>query len=354
MSETRGLCLALQGGGAHGAFEWGVLDALLEDARFAPRGASGASAGAMNAVVLAHGLLGGGVASARAALEQFWRAVSNAGPHNPFGSFDAANPLWDNGLTRALSDVNPFLKAAQAMADSFAGGQSLAFSPYQFNPFNLNPLRDALTSVVDFERLRRDCPIALFVAATAVKTGRSVVFKGREIGADHILASACLPYLFQAVEIDGEPYWDGGFLANPPLWPLFYGELPRDVLVVNLNPFTRASAPHDVPGILDRLNEISFNATLLSELRAVAFVNRLVEDNLLNAEGHRQYQPVRVHMIRADGFLDDLPMTSKFNTDWGFLCDLRDRGRTAAQQWLEAHGAAVGRHSSVDVRSEFL
>jgi NTE family protein len=347
------MSLALQGGGAHGAFEWGVLDALLEDGRVAPAALSGVSAGAMNACALASGWTKGGRDGARSTLAAFWRAVSDAGPHNPFGGL--IDPTgWGKTIGAAFADANPFLKAAQAMAGGFAGGQGIGLSPYQFNPFNLNPLRTALTAAVDFDGIRKASPVKLFIGATEVLSGRLAIFRETDLSVDHVLASACLPYLFQAVEIDGVAYWDGGFLANPPLWPMFYNDLPRDVLVISVNPFRRATTPHDAAGILDRLNEISFNAGLVAEFRAAAFVNRLVEDDLLNGRGRAAYKPVRLHMICGDGWLDDETAASKFNTDWSFLSDLRDRGREAAHQWLARDLPAVGRHSSVDVKAQFL
>lgn len=352
-SKPHPISLALQGGGAHGAFEWGVLDALLDDGRLIPVALSGVSAGAMNACACASGLTTGGVEGAKSTLAAFWRAVSDAGPHNPFGGL--IDPTgWGKTIGDVFADANPFLKAAQSMASSFAGGQAIGLSPYQFNPFNLNPLRAALTAVVDFDRIRSASPVKLFIGATEVRSGKLALFRESELTADHILASACLPYLFQAVDIKGVSYWDGGFLANPPLWPMFYNDLPRDVLVISVNPFHRATTPHDAASILDRLNEISFNASLVAEFRAAAFVNRLVEDDLLNEKGRKAYKPVRLHMICGDGWLDSETVTSKFNTDWSFLSDLRDRGREAARQWLTRDLEAVGHHSSVDVRAQFL
>ena len=361
-AHPRRICLALQGGGSHGAFEWGALDALLEDGRLSPAAASGASAGAMNAVVMADGLSKGGHEGARRQLDRFWREISLAGPHSPFGQLDptAAGSFWRKSLDGALgganpfSAANPFMAAAQSMAESLAAGPGVGLSPYQLNPFNLNPLRDVLDAVVDFEQLRAHSAIQLFIAATQVRSGRLSIFREQSLTCRHIMASACLPQLFQAVEIDGEAYWDGGYLADPPLWPLFYGDLPRDVLVINLNPFRRANTPHDSVEIIDRLNEIGFNATLISEFRAAAFVNRLVEEDLLNDKGRARYKPVRLHMITSDGYLADLPLTSKFNTDLGFLTELKARGREAARTWLDQHLSAVGRHSSVDVRADFL
>jgi NTE family protein len=357
------LSLALQGGGAHGAFAWGVLDALLEDGRFDFRAASGASAGAMNAAVMTSGLAKGGAPEARRSLDRFWSAISDAG--SPFGDLG----FWTRSLGEGMKDglasasslmsLNPFLSLAQTMAggmaEGFASTPAGGLSPYQFNPFNFNPLKEALSRNTDFAAVRSFEPLSLFIAATEVRTGRLKVFGRPELSVDHILASACLPYLFQAVEIGGEPYWDGGFTANPPLWPLYYGDLPRDVLVVSLNPFCRGGpAPTDMASIIDRLNEITFNATLMAEFRASAFVNRLCEEDLLNQKGKALYQPVRLHLISADGRLDDLPLSSKFTTDFGFLSELKARGRKAAAEWLKSSFDAVGRASSVDVRREFL
>ena len=259
------LSLALQGGGAHGAFAWGVLDALLEDGRFDFRAASGASAGAMNAAVMTSGLAKGGAPEARRSLDRFWSAISDAG--SPFGDLG----FWTRSLGEGMKDglasasslmsLNPFLSLAQTMAggmaEGFASTPAGGLSPYQFNPFNFNPLKDALSRNTDFAAVRSFEPLSLFIAATEVRTGRLKVFGRPELSVDHILASACLPYLFQAVEIGGEPYWDGGFTANPPLWPLYYGDLPRDVLVVSLNPFCRGGpAPTDMASIIDRLNAV--------------------------------------------------------------------------------------------------
>jgi NTE family protein len=355
----RPLSLALQGGGAHGAFAWGVLDALIEDGRFEFRAASGASAGAMNAVVMANGLERGDADGARADLERFWTAISRAG--SPFGDLGLFGAGLGEGLkegvaaANALLAANPFFAMARSMTEGLAANPGGGLSPYQFNPFNFNPLRDALVQTVDFAALRRAKALRLFVAATSVRTGRLKVFDHAGLDVDHVLASACLPYLFQTVEIEGEPYWDGGFSANPPLWPLFYDDLPRDVLVVSLNPFTREGpTPHDMAGVIDRMNEIAFNASLFAEFRALDFVNRLNAEGLLNHEGEARYRPVRLHLIAADGYLSDLPLSSKFTTDRGFLFDLRDRGARAARAWLTREADHVGRRSSVDVRKDFL
>ncbi|HEX4196415.1 MAG TPA: patatin-like phospholipase family protein [Caulobacteraceae bacterium] len=336
------ISLALQGGGAHGAFQWGVIDRLLEDGRVEIRAVTGASGGAMNGVVLAAGLLAGGPAGGREKLDAFWRAVNTAGGRNAFGDVSVWNAFF-----------NPdWLKTSPGwqMAQGFATG----FSPYQFNPLNLNPLRAALNQVVDFAAIRTRSPIALYVSATAVRTSKSHVFRTRELTTDHILASACLPQLFQAVEIDGEPYWDGGYLANPPLWPLFYDATPPDILIVNLNPFVRKATPRTPGEIIDRLNEITFNAPLVSELRAVAFVQKLIDDGLLKEKVRGRYRNMLIHAIEADRWLQDLSMDSKFDTEWNFLTELKARGRRAADAWLAKGLADVGVKSSIDVTVDFL
>lgn len=338
VSAPRSISLALQGGGAHGAFEWGVIERLLECEGLEIRAATGASAGAMNAVCLASGLAQGGRQGAARTLEAFWKGVSQADGRNVLGSAGAAltammSPAW-------LRDTPGWRMAEATLA---------SFSPYEFNPLGLNPLHDVLEAHVNFKAVRERSPIHLFVAATAVRTGRLAVFKGPELTARHVMASACLPTVFHAVEIDGEPYWDGGYLANPPLWPLFYDDTPDDILIVSLNPFARPATPKAPGEIMDRLNEISFNATLASELRAIAFVQKLLDQDMLKGAARDRYRKMLVHSIGADGVLDDLSLASKSDTDWLFLKSLRDRGRKAAEAWLAKHFEDVGERSSLDL-----
>ena len=320
------LNLALQGGGSHGAFAWGILDRFLEDGRLDIEGISGTSAGSVNAVVLAYGRHVGGAEGAREALEAFWRALAASGPQLPM------HPL-------ALHAFKAF---------------SGAFSPYQWNPLNLNPLRELLERHVDFAELHSCRSTKLFLSATNVRTGKVRVFSNEEIGADTVVASACLPQVFQAVEIDGEAYWDGGYMGNPVLFPLFYETEARDVVIVHINPIFRPGIPRTPQEIEDRVNEITFNSSLIKELRAVAFVQKLLGDGWLKEEFRGALKNVLVHSIRADEVLADLPLASKFSTDWGFLTDLRDRGREAAGEWLGRHFDDLGVRSSVDLRKEFL
>ena len=346
MPARKPINLALQGGGAHGAFAWGVADAFLASERVALNAITATSAGAMNAAVIACGHRQGGDAGARALLERFWRAVSEAG--SLFG-------MPDGGLTDAI----PFARQAKEWATHVAMEVGTAtLSPYQFNPLGLNPLRDVLAEVVDFARLHEDAgdgpPIKLFVSATNVRTGKVAVFRNAEITADHVLASACLPQLFQAVEIGGEAYWDGGYMGNPSLWPLFYETDVEDLVVVHINPIERDEVPRSVAAIDNRVNEISFNAALLKEMRAVAFVQKLLRDGYIKEERAAELSDIRFHSIRADKALADLSLASKYDTSWRFLTELRDRGREVGAAWLDAHWDEVGVRGTVDLRAEFL
>ncbi|AZU03904.1 patatin [Glycocaulis alkaliphilus] len=324
--------LALQGGGSHGAYTWGVLDALLEDGRITPQAITATSAGAMNAVALAHGWLDGGADGARESLESFWQEVSRRGA--------AFRPMVPGGTFLKLM---PFFDAFSRLT-----------SPYDLNPYNLDPLKDILDAQIDFERLRAQNEIALFVTATCVTTGRAEVFAGERISTDAVLASACLPFIRQAVEIDGEPYWDGGFTGNPALWPVFYADTPGDLLIVHINPLKRPGTPKSADDIMNRVNEITFNASLMAELRAVAFVKRLIEDDLLKDAEKARLRNLHIHAIRADEALKDYSAASKYDTSWRFLTGLRDAGRQAAKEWLENCVTHVGKRSSVDVRSGYL
>jgi NTE family protein len=337
------LNIALQGGGSHGAFAWGILDGLLEEDRFDIAAITSTSAGAMNAVVCADGLRTGGNAGAREALARFWQKISTT--RGPF------SPVSLNAIRKAFDPFGLFKAASFQWFDALT---SVA-SPYEFNPWNFNPLRDSLQDVVDFEGLTKDPPFKLFIAATNVKSGRAKVFRTHEVSADVTLASACLPYLFQAVEVDGEAYWDGGYMANPALWPLFYeAGLPDDVLLCALNPQTLDTVPKTSAAIMDRLNEITFNASLIAELRAIAFVQRLLEDEEMGDKLKDRYRDVKVHAIKADDALKGLGAASKFNTDWDFLTGLRDQGRAAWKEWSSQCGTAVGHHSTVDLAKDFL
>ncbi len=336
-SKSRNLSLALQGGGSHGAFTWGVLDRLSEEGNLNVKAITATSAGAMNAVAYSAGYAKNGIDGAKEALELFWRTVSQKGA--AFSAVTMPNPLT------AMMPFGPF-QAAMAFA-------SVA-SPYEFNPFDLNVLRDALDEVIDFDAAR-NAPIDLFLSATNVETGRVKVFQGAEVTRDAVLASACLPQTFRAVEIDGHAYWDGGYMGNPSLFPLIYDKAPRDVLLVLLNPISRLGVPKRVPEIMDRLNEISFNAALIGELRAIAFVQKLLDDGMLKESMMKRYRRLNIHAIRGGRDLLEFSMQTKYDTSWTFLTDLRDRGRKAADVWLGGCAQHLGTNtSSVDLRHEFL
>jgi NTE family protein len=339
---TKTINLALQGGGAHGAFAWGVLDYLLEDGRLKFEGVSGTSAGSMNAVVLAYGLHVGGADEARAALARFWQAVSEAGDrYSPLKAMPWEDPSrhWNND---------------ESFAFQFFKTLTNTFSPYQLNPNNFNPLKDILEQQIDFDSLRTCTKTKLFLSATSVQSGNVKVFNTNEVTADAVMASACLPFMYQSVFIDGEPYWDGGYMGNPSLFPLFYNTDARDVLIVHINPIKREGNPTTQHEIEDRVNELSFNSSLIKELRAVAFVQKLLDEGWLKPEFRDQMKYVLIHSLRADVVLKDLSTASKLNTDWAFLLNLRDRGRAAAAQWLADNYDDVGKRQTVDLRAEFL
>jgi len=333
--------LALQGGGSHGAFAWGILDKFAEDGRLDIEGLSATSAGSMNAVVYAQGRMNGGNDGAREALEKFWRDISDAG--------QMFSPVRASGWEAALG-----LGLEQSPSYILFETLTRTFSPYQFNPFNFNPLRDVLAKNVDIDAIHAcDC-VELFICATNVRTGQPRIFRNREVTLEAVLASACLPFLFQAVGIDGEHYWDGGYMGNPALYPLFNHTQSRDIVIAHINPIVRPQLPTTASEIQNRLNEVTFNSSLLRELRAIAFVTKLIEQDWLKDEYRNRLKHVLIHSIRADEALCDLTVASKFRTDWAFLCGLRDLGRAAAARWLERAYDHLGHHSTVDLRSEYL
>ena len=323
---------ALQGGGAHGAFTWGVLDRLLEEPWLGIDGISGTSAGAMNAAVLVDGFAADGADGARAALENFWRRVSQAAVLSPF----RRSPL-DVLLGRWTLDYSPMFVAMDMMAR--------VFSPYDLSPSGANPLRNVLAEVVDFDRLTR-APIKLFVTATNVRTGRGRVFRNGEITPDVLLASACLPTMFQAIEIDGESYWDGGYSGNPTITPLVRECHSHDTILVQINPVERAGSPRSARDILNRLNEVSFNAVLLKELRMIALLRQVAHSN--NDCESAKWADMRIHRVSSE-LMVGLGYSSKLNAEWEFLSMLRDEGRRAAQAFLTDHHEDLGRRSSLDL-----
>ncbi len=343
------LNLALQGGGSHGAFTWGVLDALLQDPGIDIEGISGTSAGAMNAVALAHGFARSvgksklqARESARESLADFWHGIVAMGA---LGQVQRA-PL-DLLFGLAGGESSPAGQWADAMTRAWAG----ALSPYQSNPMDMNPLRDFVERQIDFERLAQFDAIKLFVVATHVSSGRAEVFTGQRLTAAVVMASACLPMMFQAVEIEGENYWDGGYAGNPAIHPLIYQCQSPDILLVQINPIKRDKLPTSAVDILDRLNEISFNAVLVAEMRAIEFVKRLLAEGKLDPA---QYKDVLLHRIDGAEVLEQLGAATKLSTDASLIHALHDLGQIHARQWLSGHRADLGVRSGVNIARDYL
>src|SRR5215468_5638223 len=332
--------LALQGGGAHGAFTWGVLDHLLDDERLEIEGISGTSAGALNAVMLADGLARGGPKEAQKCLAGFWRAASIDGK---------LPPLQKTVVDRLFSFMPYEGSPMQAWFDTL----SRYFSPYDVNPLNINPLKDLIDRFVDFETLRKTNNHPLFVSATNVHTGRLRVFPKDKITADVVMASACLPFLFRAVEIDGVPYWDGGYLGNPVIFPFFRTTATEDVLVVQINPLVRKSTPMSSSEIMNRINEITFNSSLIGEYRAIDFVARLIDQGKLpRGIGRGDYRRINVHRIVLDRFGTQLDTYSRLSNDYDFFEMLHVSGKRAARRFLDEHFDNIGVKSTVDLAAE--
>lgn len=329
--NSKQINLALQGGGSHGAFTWGVLDRILEDGRLKFAAVSGTSAGAMNAVALSDGWVRGGSDGARERLESFWRAVANKGRFSPVQRMPW-DVFWGNW---SVENTPGFL---------WFDTVSRIFSPYVANPMNINPLRDVVEREIDFGNLRKSTAIKVFVSATNVETGQPRVFSDGEIGVDAVMASACLPQVFRAVEIDGAAYWDGGYGGNPSLAPFFQANLVQDVLLIQINPVVREGTPKTANEIQNRVDEITFNAALLRDLLIVERVNEMI------ASGQQPPANLRgllMHRIDADEAFKDLSASSKMNAEWAFLEYLRDLGRQAASDWLEENYDKIGREATL-------
>ncbi|NWG46312.1 MAG: patatin-like phospholipase family protein [Alphaproteobacteria bacterium] len=330
--------LALQGGGAHGAFTWGVLDRLLDEPRLAVEALTATSAGAVNAVIFAEGLRTGGRPGAQAALAELWERIARSAVFSPL-----ASTPFDSFLPAALRRMMP----GRILLDI----ASRLISPYQSNPLNYNPLRILLSDMVDFAALRGHCPVQLFLSATNVRSGKIRVFTREELDVDHVLASGALPLMFQAVEIDGEAFWDGGFMGNPAIFPLIYNCAGTDVIIVHINPIERPDLPRTAPDILNRMNEITFNSSLMREMRAIEFAIRLIDEGRVV---DNRLKRMKIHSIEADEVMRGLGVESKLHPDWGFLQELHAVGRETAEAWLAAHFDAIGTDSSVDIRARFL
>jgi len=330
---------ALQGGGAHGAFTWGVLDHLLQDGRLAVEGISGTSAGAVNAVMLADGLRRGGPEEARQRLADFWRAASLGGDLPP--------------LQRAVTDrLFSMVPGVGSPTFNWLSAWSQYLSPYDVNPLNINPLKELIERFADFDALRADAR-PIFIAATNVQTGRLHIFGHDKISAEAVMASACLPAVFRAVEIDGVPYWDGGYLGNPVLYPFFRSTASEDVLIVQINPLVRKKVPTSTREIMGRVNEITFNSALIAELRAIEFVNRLIDQGRLpHGTGVNQYRRINVHRIVMEGLGERFSAATKLRNDYESFALLRKLGQRAARRFLDAHYDDIGARSSIDLQAE--
>jgi len=329
--ETVMIDLALQGGGSHGAFTWGVLDRLLEEPWLQIEAISGTSAGAMNAAVLVSGYIKGGAQGAREALDTYWERVADSARYSPI-----QRSLFDRLMNRWSLDTSP----GYVMMDLM----SRLVSPYSLNPFGYNPIRSILEDCIDFRHLK-EAPIKLFITATNVHTGRGRIFRNKEITPEVLLASACLPTMFQAIEIDGQPYWDGGYAGNPTISPLVRESEAYDVILVQINPRERRDTPRSAGDILDRLNEISFNAPLMKELRMIALLRQAVDPGA--GEGCR-WAKMRTHRILTDKLVE-FGASSKLNAEGRFLRVLKDEGRKAAEEFLQSRGDDIGKRSTADL-----
>lgn len=339
-TKRKSINLGLQGGGAHGAFAWGILDYLLEDARLDIEGISATSAGSMNAVVVAQGLLHQDRDEARQVLLDFWKDISNSQKLFPL------QPLidipWHNVHKYSLVNSPAYI---------YFELMTHILTPSQFNPFNINPLRNILDNFIDFERIKKESKIKLFLSATNVKTCKIKIFTNKELSTKVILASACLPTLFQTVEIDGQYYWNGGYLGNPAIFPLIYNCDSQDVVIVHINPINRPGLPQTPAEIFNRINEISFNSSLVREMRAIAFVTDLIDSKSAEGLGLKK---MYIHAIRSDEDMAQYDISTKMNADWNFLTHLRDHGRHFAKIWLQENFSKIGKESSVCIRKEYL
>jgi NTE family protein len=338
-SDFRVINLALQGGGAHGAFTWGVLDRLLADKRIFIEGISGTSAGAMNGALLAYGMMNAGREGARTVLRTFWEKTSEAAKFSPFQP-----SVFDRWAGNHNLDYSPAYQAFDFV--------TRLLSPYQLNPTGYHPVRDLLDELIDFEALRQVKHVRLFISTTNVRTGKIRVFPIQEISAEVLLASACLPHLFQAVEIEGEHYWDGGYMGNPAMFPLLYQCKANDIMLVEINPIRIAEVPQTARGIVDRMNSISFNATMMREMRTIAFVTQMLDQHRLTGRSH--LRRIFFHMVQAEKEMAMYGASSKFNVHADFIDVLFKLGYRVADTWLEQNYDKLGTESSIDLQHLFF
>jgi NTE family protein len=331
--------IAIQGGGAHGAFAWGVLDRLLEEDELVADAMCGTSAGALNAVVCAYGLHVGGPLKAKELLEQLWKKISLHGAlifkPGPFDFFTGGGDIYNSWGYQWFNSLTQFL------------------SPYQFNPLNYNPLRGILEELIDFEYLRKYNKKKIFICATNVKTNRARIFTNHELSVDALLASTCLPFLFQAVEIDGEYYWDGGYMGNPPIFPLITHTEVKDIVLIKINSINIDEVPKTAREIADRVNEISFNSSLINEMKLIHYRNELLRNGILKSD-NKINREIFIHTISGYDVLHKLSYSSKMNTSWDFFVNLKNKGREVAHRWLNDEFKHVGEYSTFDVETHFF
>ncbi|MDI1355260.1 MAG: patatin-like phospholipase family protein [bacterium] len=340
MSKTKKhVGIALQGGGAHGAFTWGVLDRLLEEDVIVAEAMCGTSAGAVNAVTCAYGLHLGGPTKAKELMEQLWRKIAQT------GSSIFKPSMFDKAYSNGDIHNSPGYMMFNVM--------SQFLSPYNFNPFNYNPLKDILNSLIDFEELHLYNKKKLFICATNVKTNRAKIFTNKEITVDAVLASACLPFLFQAVEIDGQFYWDGGYMGNPPISPLITNTDIHDIVLIKINSININSVPTTARDIADRVNEISFNSSLINEMKLIHYRNELLRNGILKVDD-KNNREIFVHTISGYEALSQLSQSSKMNISWEFFLDLKEKGRKIADHWIKTDFKEVGLKSTFDVEEHFF
>jgi NTE family protein len=336
IAAQKAINLALQGGGCHSAFTWGVLDRLLEDERLTFDGVSATSTGCINAVLLADGLAAGGPAAAKKLLRTFWKKMSD------MASLSLIAPSF-------FDKINPTFGLEHSPGYLFIDMVSRFMSPYELNPFDINPMRDLLNEIVDFERVRRQQAVKLYLCATTVRTGKIAVFTNKEITADHIIASSCMPFRMRAPAIGGEHYWEGGFMGNPAIFPVIYGCKSSDILLIRLTPAHRSELPTSARAILDRMEEISFNAALMREMRVISFLTELIDEGKVS-DGKRMF----IHTIEAEDIIKNLAASSKMNADWTFLTHLFERGREYADAWLTENFDSIGVETTVDLKAEYF
>jgi NTE family protein len=337
MVHRKKISLALQGGGSHGAYTWGILERLLEEDKFDIKGICGTSAGAMNGAIATYGLHTKGSQGAIDLLEKFWKRIAQSGAFSPMQASWVDHNLHPGGLDYSFGY-------------QFFNYVTSIFSPYELNPLDVNPIKDILLELINFDELKKS-ETQLFVSATNVKTCKPKVFNLAEMSVDALLASACLPLMFKAVEINGEFYWDGGYMGNPPIYPLIDANNANDILIVQVNTVIIKEVPKSIKEINDRINEISFNNSLMAEMRMVYFKEKIFN---IGYDLRGRLRKIHFHRISADDVLDDLTLSSKFNVAWHFLNDLRQRGRIAADKWLKENAHHVEHKSSFDIRKAYL